>query len=281
MHLQHNKTTFFFILAGLIMVFGSGLWLATAQPAKAQCGSQASSCKNCHEVQGQDPVNADGTAWHQSHAFGDFCYICHAGNNQAMDESAAHEGMVAPLSDVQAACQQCHVADLQERAQVYATTLGVEIGEGSAPQTSGGDVVTAPVDTVSAPSAPVSQECNQMVVDDPNLVDYAQNYDEIVLGKKPINWGNTILIGMIGLLVVGGSGLVIVNEKLVKVSFGDTKKVEGEYPAEVVDILPAIAGLKSSSRQSLKNVLANPKKADKLLGLMDAVISDEKSEEEQ
>jgi hypothetical protein len=31
----------------------------------------------------------------------------------------------------------------------------------------------------------------------------------------------------------------------------------------------------------LKNVLANPKKADKLLGLMDAVISDEKSEEEQ
>ena len=281
MHLQHNKTTFFFILAGLIMVFGSGLWLATAQPAKAQCGSQASSCKNCHEVQGQDPVNADGTAWHQSHAFGDFCYICHAGNNQAKDESAAHEGMVAPLSDVQAACQQCHVADLQERAQVYATTLGVEIGAGSAPQTSGGDAVTAPVDTVSAPSAPVSQECNQMVVDDPNLVDYAQNYDEIVLGKKPVNWGNVILIGMIGMLIVGGGGLVVTHEKLVKVSFGDTKKVEGEYPAEVVDILPAIAGLKSSSRQSLKNVLANPKKADKLLGLMDAVISDEKSEEEQ
>jgi hypothetical protein len=280
MRIQRYKVTFFLVLAGLVLVFGSGLWLATASPAKAQCGSQASSCKNCHEVQAEMPVNADGTSWHQSHAFGDFCYLCHAGNNQAMDKSAAHEGMVAPLSDVQAACQQCHVADLQERALVYATTLGVEIGAGSAEQTSGGGVVTAPADTVSAPSVPVSQECNSVVVDDPNLVDYARNYDEIVLGKKPINWGNMILIGMIGMLIVGGGGLVVTHEKLAKVSFGDTKKVEGEYPAEVVDILPAIAGLKSSSRKSLKNVLANPQKADKLLGLMDAVISDEKSEEE-
>ena len=59
--------------------------VAWPRPASAQCGSSASSCKNCHEVQGQDAVNADGTGWHQSHAFGDFCYICHAGNNQSMD----------------------------------------------------------------------------------------------------------------------------------------------------------------------------------------------------
>ena len=281
MQLQRNKTIFFLVLVGLVLVFGSGLWLATASPAKAQCGSQASSCKNCHEVQAEMPVNADGTSWHQSHAFGDFCYICHAGNQQATDKAAAHEGMVAPLSDVQAACQQCHVADLQERAQVYATTLGVEIGTGSAAQTSGGSVETAPVSAESAPSASFNQDCNEMVVDDPNVVDYAQNYDEIVLGKKPINWGNMILIGMIGMLLVGGGGLVVTREKLVKVSFGDTKKVEGEYPAEVVDILPSIAGLKPASRKSLKNILANPQKADKLLGLMDAVISDEKSEEEQ
>jgi hypothetical protein len=41
-------------------------------------------------------------------------------------------------------------------------------------------------------------------------------------------------------------------------------------------MLPAIAGLKSKSRKSLKNVLANPQKAEKVLGLMDAVVSDEK-----
>jgi hypothetical protein len=77
---------------------------------------------------------------------------------------------------------------------------------------------------------------------------------------------------------VGGGGLVVTREKLVNVKFGDTKKVEGEYPADVVDFLPAIAGLNSSSRKNLKNVLSNPK-AEKVLGLMDAVISDEKSEE--
>ena len=108
----------------------TGIALVTVQPVKAQCGSQASSCKNCHEVQAKDPVNNDGTSWHQSHAFGDFCYICHAGNNQATDKVAAHTGMVSPLADVKASCAQCHPNDLQARAQVYATKLGVQIGAG-------------------------------------------------------------------------------------------------------------------------------------------------------
>src|SRR5512142_2272693 len=119
---------------GLFILIVCGIALAMPQSAKAQCGSQASSCKNCHEVQGKDPVNSDGTGWHQSHAFGDFCYICHAGNNQAKDKAAAHQGMVSPLADVKASCQQCHAADLQARAQVYADALGVEVGAGSAAQ---------------------------------------------------------------------------------------------------------------------------------------------------
>jgi hypothetical protein len=88
-----------------------------------------------------------------------------------------------------------------------------------------------------------------------------------------------ILIGMISLIVVGGGGFVITREKLVSVSFGDTRKAEGEYPADVVEMLPQIAGLKSKTRKSLKNVLNNPKKTDKVLDLMDAVVS-EKPEEE-
>ena len=78
---------------------------------------------------------------------------------------------------------------------------------------------------------------------------------------------------------VGGGGLVVTHEKMVKISFGDTKKVEGEYSSDVVDMLPAIANLKSNSRKSLQNVLDNPQKAEKILGLMDAVASDEKTEE--
>ena len=254
--------------AGILLLVVSGILFLGVTPASAQCGSQASSCKNCHEVQAQDPVNADGTGWHQSHAFGDFCYICHAGNQQATDQAAAHEGMVDPLSDVAASCPQCHVADLNERAQVYADVLGVSIGSGSAAQTTGeAEPVSVGVDSAASVS---SNQCSEVVVDDPNVTNYAQSYDEIVLGKKPVNWGNMILLGMIGVVVVGGGGFVVTREKLINVKFGDTRQVDGEYPADVVEMLPKIAALKTDARKSLKNVLDN-KKADKVFDLMDAV----------
>ena len=271
--MQQKNKAFFFMIAGLALVIAAGIFLATPPAASAQCGSQASSCKNCHEVQAEMPVNADGTGWHQSHAFGDFCYICHAGNNQATDKAAAHTGMVAPLSDVQAACQQCHVADLDARAQVYADALGITVGSGAAaPAAAGSD--PAPVAVDSAASAPSSSSCNEVVVDDPNAIDYAANYEEIVLGKKPINWGNNILLGMIGVMLVGGGGFVVTREKLINVKFGDTKNVDAEYPADVVEMLPKITALKADKRKALKNVLEN-KKADKVLDLMDAVTQKE------
>ncbi|MDX9993281.1 MAG: hypothetical protein RBS68_14665 [Anaerolineales bacterium] len=273
--MQHKRTILSFFVAGLILVFGSGLWLATAPPANAQCGSQASSCKSCHEVQGQDPVNGDGTSWHKAHAFGDFCYICHAGNNQAKDKAQAHAGMVPPLSDIKASCQQCHPNDLADRAQVYATALGVEIGADSASPATGGAAPAAVVEQpISAGAAPASIEIDY---DDPNLTDYAARYDQIVLGKQPTNWGNLILIGIIGLVAVGGGGFVVTREKLVSVKFGEVKQVGDEYPAEVVEMLPAIQKLKSDSRKTLRQVLESPK-ADKVLGLIDEVLSDKKNE---
>jgi hypothetical protein len=279
--MQYKKIAFYFLFAGMAVLIAISIFLTTATPVSAQCGSQASSCKNCHEVQGQDPVNNDGKPWHQSHAFGDFCYICHAGNQQATDKDAAHQGMEDPLSDIQAACQQCHVSDYEARAQVYATALGVALGSGSAAPASGSSDA-APASANSAPAAASSstsgQSCNDIVVDDPNAVNYTQNYDEIVLGKKPINWGNSILMAMIGLMVVGGGGFVATREKLINVKFGDTRKVEEEYPADVVEMLPKIAGLKAGARKSLKNVLDNPKKADKVLDLMEAVVSEEEEE---
>jgi hypothetical protein len=277
-YMRFNKTPIVFLLTGMALLLAASLALATATPASAQCGSQASSCKNCHEVQGQDPVNADGTAWHQSHAFGDFCYICHAGNNQAKDITGAHEGMVPPLSDIKASCQQCHAADLETRAQVYATTLGVDLTAGFPADSTAASDTTMPASAaaVSANSVP---SCNDLVVNDPNAINYIENYDQIILGKKPINWGNSILMVMIGLIAVGGGGFVITREKLVNVAFGDTRKVDNEYPADVVEMLPKIAGLKTKARKSLKNVLNNPDKANKVLDLMDAVISEETGEE--
>ena len=104
-----NRRLLYFlaIFTGALVLAAVALWWPQA-PAEAQCGSQASSCKNCHEVQGQKPVNNDGSAWHQSHAFGDFCANCHAGNVQATDAAAAHTGMLAPLSDIKANCAACH-----------------------------------------------------------------------------------------------------------------------------------------------------------------------------
>ena len=291
---------FSLILGGLLAVVAVSLLLLPGQTVEAQCGTQASSCKNCHEVQGELPVNNDGTGWHESHAFGDFCYVCHAGNQQATEKDAAHEGMVDPLSDIDASCKMCHAADLNDRAQVYAAVLGVDLGSGSgdsgtaaptdAPSDEdfwggGSSADTAPAQPTQA-SEPVAEQSvvsipvsNALVVDDASLVDYTQRYNEIVLGERPVNWGNIALLVMIGLLIVGGGGFVVLNEIRVSTAHEVTRKVDGEYPADVVEMLPALTALKVQTRRALKRLLANPQKTDQVLGLIDTLVSDEKPED--
>lgn len=269
---MHRKVTFYFLFAGLAMMFAAGIFLVSATPVSAQCGSQASSCKNCHEVQGKDPVNADGTGWHQSHSFGDFCYLCHAGNQQATDEATAHQGMVAPLSDVEAACQQCHVADLQERAQVYADVLGVEIGSGS----TGAEQPAAPEVTTEGTAAETTAPAAAPEIDynDPNLVNYVQDYDQQVLGKSPTNWGNVVLIIMIIMLVVGGGYLVVTNEKLIHVTFADPGAAAeaAKYPADAVALLPDLARLSPSDRKELQKVIAKPGAVKALISMVNELL---------
>ncbi len=259
-----------FLLAILFL-----LW--PAQEASAQCGSQASSCKNCHEVQGQDPVNSDGTGWHVSHAFGDFCYICHAGNNQSLDIDEAHTGMVPPLSDVNAACQQCHPADLTERAAVYATALGVEIGTGGGPSAAapGADGDSPP--TQSDVALPAAQA---VVVNQVDIVDYVQRYDESVLGKRIINWGDAIVGTLIVLVIAGGGGFVYYNERKlrnlplfrkgerkIKEDLHTEKLVPGldQYAPEVLALIPSIAKLTPSGLIALERLLKKPDEASDLL----------------
>lgn len=277
--MQRKKLFLMPVIAGILIVIVSGIALALTQSAHAQCGSQASSCKNCHEVQGKKPVNNDGTPWHTSHAFGDFCYICHGGNQQATDKTAAHTGMVNPLSDIKASCQSCHPNDLQARAQVYATKLGVTLGAAPAASGSGG---ATPAATSAAPAAGNASATSQPAAaasqptlspNDPNVVNYAELYNEShyqnLIGKPPTNWGNVILLVMIGAMLVGGGALVISREGLVKVSFKDTKPVKGEYPADVVDMVPSIAKLKPNARKSLQRLLEKPDATVDLLAFVD------------
>lgn len=272
--MPYRKQGFSLVLIGVLVIVVAALALATTDPANAQCGSQASSCKNCHEVQGQDPVNNDGTGWHTGHAFGDFCYICHAGNNQSMDQDTAHMGMVPPMSDVNAACETCHPDDLMERAQVYATALGVEIGTGgSAP--SGGSPAPEPGSDPAA-SEPAAAPAEMVVPPSAEVIDYNQRYDQMVSGKTPVNWGNIILSVLIAMTAFGGGAFVWYNERKLrnlpflpvaeKTAVQDLgiPQIEG-YSPEVLALLPQIAKLNPYGQQALKRLLENPDQASEML----------------
>jgi hypothetical protein len=279
--MQHKKQYIMLAAAGALIAIVSGIALAQTQPVHAQCGSQASSCKNCHEVQAQKPVNNDGTAWHTSHAFGDFCYICHGGNQQATDKTAAHTGMVAPLADIQASCAQCHPNDLQARAQVYAVKLGVQIGAGVTPAASGPASATSTGPTTASvapavgntsstpqPAAGAPQQATP-APNDPNLVNYVQRYNENVLGEQPSNWGNVVFLILLGLIVLSAGFLVLRREGWITISFKETKPLDKELPSDVADMAPEIAKLKPAVRRSLRRLLSKPQAAAELLTAID------------
>ncbi len=269
--MQRNKVYGALIIFGLSLTVASATAVLSVQSARAQCGSQASSCKNCHETQAKDPVNTDGTGWHQSHAFGDFCYICHGGNSQSLDETTAHTGMVDPMSDIQTACGQCHASDLQTKAGVYAAALGKPLP--AAASTSPAPVATpaapsaATAPTEAPPPAPASLGAAPPA-GSPDLVDYVQRYDQNVRGERPVNVGNVILIILIAAMVIGGGGLIIRREGLVRISFKETMPIAGEYPSDLVDMVPDLAKLKPAARRSLQRMLKNPAAT---AGLLDAV----------
>jgi len=282
--MHSKKLHVMLVIAGLLTLIVTGIALLNVQSAKAQCGSQASSCKNCHEVQAKDPVNNDGTGWHQSHAFGDFCYICHAGNNQATDKAAAHTGMVSPLADVKAACAQCHPNDLQARAKVYADKLGVQVGAGSTQAPAAATPAASNPSATQQPAAASQPQAPQqagLAPNDQNLVDYVQRYNENVLGEHAINWGNVILLVMIGAFLIGGGGLVLSREGLVKVSFKDTKPITGEYPADVVDMVPNIAKLKPNARKSLRRLLEKPEATAEVLTSIDKLAESKSPDQKE
>ncbi|MBE7552633.1 MAG: hypothetical protein HS126_16310 [Anaerolineales bacterium] len=190
--MKHADKWFLSVIVGGAILLGA-VMIVSPQPASAQCGTSASSCKNCHETQGKLPVANNGD-WHKAHAFGDFCEFCHAGNVQATGKEEAHTGMAAPLGDVKTSCQGCHPTDYDKLAQTYASTLGVDLTAASGG--TGGDKSANPPassdssDCASAVSAPLGGE-----EIDYNLL-YAESTAEAPLVSS---WGNVILV----LLILG------------------------------------------------------------------------------
>jgi hypothetical protein len=271
-----KKLPVYLLATGVVLLITVGIFLLLpTQRVSAQCGSQASSCKNCHETQAKDPVNNDKTAWHTSHAFGDFCYLCHGGNNTATDETAAHTGMVDPLKDIVSACKSCHATDYQAKAQVYATTLGVTISAGAAAPT---QAASQPA-TTTTPAVPVAPAAAPAAaIPAANMVDYTQRYNESVLGQAPVNTGNIVAIVLIAALVLGGGFLVARREGWFNISFLDTKQIQAttqvkeSYPADVVEMVPELVKLKPEARKDLRQILAKPATAEELFALVAKLI---------
>lgn len=202
MRIRFTRFIFPIALIGII-----GIIFIWPRSAEAQCGTSASSCKNCHEVQAQDPVNTKGD-WHVQHAFGDFCEFCHAGNVTATEKDAAHTAMIYPLSDPKGSCSSCHANDYQDLAGQYASTLGVDLNSVSAPAPSEPDTVS-PTQDASIVQPDVTQEASSSApaeqTSSGQIVDFNDRYDEFVSAnapRKPINTGNMILsfmvVGLVG-----------------------------------------------------------------------------------
>jgi hypothetical protein len=231
----------------------------------AQCGSQSSSCKNCHEVKGEDPVNAKGD-WHISHAFGDFCEFCHAGNVQAADKAAAHEGLVEPLGDVQANCSSCHADDYQAKAEKYATALGVTIG------TSSNNSAKPPAATPAEPSQSASQPTPQaaqpaasqpMLATTPTsnvIIDYVALYR--ATQSVPPSTGTAVVSLLLAATVVGGGTFVFWNEMRLRakrrgpVSAASVPATD-ERSQELAQLLPMLEKLDAQALRGLRAFLSS------------------------
>lgn len=205
---------------GAICLIAALLLFSSREPAQAQCGSSVSSCKSCHEVQGQAPVSSLGE-WHQAHAFGDFCEFCHAGNVQAREKEAAHQGLVAPLDDVKASCQSCHPTDYEMRAQKYAAALGVSLGTGGgdaaggdaekpAPPAGGAPAAQAAPAAEAAPlTAPAQPAASTVAVPSGGeVIDFNRLLVESAAEEPTISTGDLILLILIVFLTFVFLGLV-------------------------------------------------------------------------
>ena len=66
---------------------------------------------------------------------------------------------------------------------------------------------------------------------------------------------------------------------MIRVSFKDNKPVEGEYPADVVDMVPSIAKMKPNARKSLRRLLEKPDAAADVLTSIDKLTEDKSSDQ--
>jgi uncharacterized protein len=191
-------------------------WLAEANPVNAQC-SNPSSCKTCHEVQGEKSV-ANLGLWHQQHAVYDFCGVCHGGNPTATDVNEAHANITRNLQDMPSSCKNCHSNDLEKRYKTYADVLGVtdttnlEAAKQSSPRVNGAfsflGIRPAQVPGVTQTPPPGQSTTSTKPPQ----------------STTPNNSGTIVLLGLLVFLILGGGGYVGWREGLFRIKTQPSKK---------------------------------------------------------
>ena len=148
-------------------------------------------------------------------------------------------------------------------------------GSTGAPASGGQD--TGATEGSEPPAAPIEAAPPGLVVGSTEVVDFSQQYDETVLGKKTINWGDTILWIIILGITAGGGFFVYWNERRLRglpVFASANPKTQEEsaqipvvagYSREVSSLLPLIADLNPQGLHSLSKILADPDQANEIL----------------
>jgi len=264
------------------------VWMATPQQdASAQCGSQASSCKNCHEVQGKDPVAKKGQ-WHIDHAANDYCEFCHAGNVQATDKDKAHVGMVKPGDNLKASCGgMCH-QDFSARADKY-IAVGMQVGGGAAQPpaaSSGGQAPAATAVAPAQPAQPAAPAAQSKPAAPPpasgQIVDFNQPKPNLEANPSTVNVGNIVLGVLVVLVLIVGVVIVFAGEGGLRklTAWQAQPAVASAYRGtplpdnwadlvkakpELEQVLPMLARADPRTIKAIAHVLSDPSHGDEAL----------------
>lgn len=180
-----------FIYTSSIAIFTVLAVLVSPRTVKAQCG-QPTQCNTCHNIQGELPVHENG-AWHLDHMPYNACHVCHGGDKTSPEASAAHVNIVSGLEQMQAGCAECHTgADLQANYSQYADQLGV----------------TGEIDLTSIQSNLGGQNAGPFSIAGPAVTTTSQPTT-----NGPVN---SILAGVLALIMVGGGSYVYTNERRLR-----------------------------------------------------------------
>ena len=246
------------LLAALISAIGA------PRPARAACGASSSSCKTCHEINRELPVNQRGD-WHTAHAMGDYCSFCHSGNVQATGKAAAHEGLADPFADVKLSCSSCHQDDYQKKAEGYAAALGVTIGSGSGGDggagggsSTGGTPTGGGISTGGAAVSPASASGP--------VLDFNQYYAEH-WGTEGMSARNKTLLVVLVLLILGFPVIwsyYRYHERFV----GWLKRPRRTPEKRTLDLAERLEHLDERTREHLLALLADRETATKVLSAL-------------